>query len=128
MVVEPVQHDLAAGSLADKLVLQPYIDNFQNKDEAFKEYYKNLNETVSQNAENDLATGKTLAASRETDKLSFSTLLGSDKAAEAFLKDVLDTANNTPFLYDDLTGVFALLRSIVSSVTSRTPLPTMSSS
>lgn len=87
------------------------LQNFEKKDDAFKDYYKSLYETVSQATEEGLTNGKTLAAQRETDRLSFATLLGGEKQADAFLSKVLRTADSTPFLYDDLTGISKTLLS-----------------
>lgn len=87
------------------------IQNFQKKDDAFKDYYKSIYETVNQATEESLTGGKALAASRETNKLSFTTLLGGEGQADAFLGDVLKTANTTPFLYDDLVGISKTLLS-----------------
>lgn len=78
---------------------------FEQRDDAFKEYYAGLYDTVNANTTESLTSGKTLAAGRETTKLSFNTLLGSAGAAEDYLSDVLETANTTPFLYDDLVGI-----------------------
>lgn len=74
------------------------------KDDAFKDYYRGLYEDTNAATAERLASGTTLAAERETTKLSFNTLLGDDKKAGAFLEQVQDTANTTPFLYDDLVG------------------------
>ena len=84
---------------------------FEQQDEAFKSYYKSLNETVTQNTEAGLTSGKALAASRETNRLAFINELGGENQADAFLADVLKTANTTPFLYDDLTGISKTLLS-----------------
>lgn len=84
---------------------------FEQQDEAFKSYYKSLNETVTQNTEAGLTSGKALAASRETNRLAFINELGGEVQADAFLADVLKTANTTPFLYDDLTGISKTLLS-----------------
>ncbi|WP_040659748.1 tape measure protein [Oscillibacter ruminantium] len=84
---------------------------YQQEDDAFKSYYAGLYGTVKAGTADSLTTGGALAASRETTKLSFSTLLGGDTQADAFLKDVLNTANTTPFLYDDLTGISKTLLS-----------------
>jgi len=84
---------------------------YEQRDDAFKDYYKSLYETVNQVTEEGLASGKALAAGRETNKLSFSTLLGGSAQADAFLGDVLKTANTTPFLYDDLVGISKTLLS-----------------
>lgn len=88
----------------------------QQQDDAFKEYYAGLYETVNANTTESLTSGKTLAASRETNKLSFTTQLGGEGAADAFLDDVLNTANTTPFLYDDLVGISKTLLSFGTAV------------
>ena len=77
----------------------------QKDDESFKSYYKDLYDTVNANTAEALTSGKTLAAKRETTKVSFSTLLGGETQADRFLADVLKTANTTPFLYDDLVSI-----------------------
>ena len=83
----------------------------QQRDDAFKDYYANLYDTVNANTAESLTSGKTLAAGRETTKLSFDTLLGSKEESAAFLADVLETANTTPFLYGDLVGISKTLLS-----------------
>lgn len=84
---------------------------FEQQDDAFKEYYANLYDAVNASTTESLTSGKTLAASRETTKLSFNTLLGSEEESTAFLSDVLETANTTPFLYDDLVNISKTLLS-----------------
>lgn len=88
-----------------------YAQIYKAEDDAFKDYYKSLYETVTQATEEGLTNGKTLAAQRETTKLSFGTLLGGDAQADRFLADVLKTANTTPFLYDDLVSISKTLLS-----------------
>lgn len=78
---------------------------YQEQDDAFKDYYRSLYEDTNTATAERLSSGATLAAGRETTKLSFNTLLGDDKKAGAFLEQVQDTANTTPFLYDDLVGI-----------------------
>lgn len=97
-------------------VINAASSNFRKKDDAFRDYYKNLYETVNANTEESLTSGKTLAASRETTKLSFETLLGGSEQADAFLADVLQTANTTPFLYDDLVSISKTLLSFGTAV------------
>ena len=63
-----------------------------------------------------MTSGKTLAAKRETTKISFSTLLGGEDQANHFLADVLNTANTTPFLYDDLVGISKTMLSFGTAV------------
>ena len=88
----------------------------QKDDESFKSYYKDLYETVNANTAEALTSGKTLAAKRETTKISFSTLLGGEDQADNFLADVLKTANTTPFLYDDLVGISKTMLSFGTAV------------
>lgn len=88
----------------------------QKEDDTFKSYYKDLYETVNANTAEALTSGKTLAAKRETTKISFSTLLGGEDQANHFLADVLNTANTTPFLYDDLVGISKTMLSFGTAV------------
>lgn len=88
----------------------------QKDDDSFKSYYKDLYETVNANTAEALTSGKTLAAKRETTKISFSTLLGGEDQADHFLADVLNTANTTPFLYDDLVGISKTMLSFDTAV------------
>ena len=55
--------------------------------------------------ESSLKTGSSIAAGRETDRISFATLFGDAGVAEKYLKDLVEMSNNTPFLYDDLTAM-----------------------
>ena len=88
----------------------------QKENESFKSYYKDLYDTVNANTAEALTSGKTLAAKRETTKISFSTLLGGEDQADRFLSDVLNTANTTPFLYDDLVGISKTMLSFGTAV------------
>lgn len=88
----------------------------QKEDDTFKSYYKDLYDTVNANTAESLTSGKTLAAKRETTKISFSTLLGGEDQADHFLADVLNTANTTPFLYDDLVGISKTMLSFGTAV------------
>lgn len=90
--------------------------DFQKNNESFKSYYKDLYDTVNANTAEGLTSGKTLAAKRETTKMSFSTLLGGEDQADRFLSDVLNTANTTPFLYDDLVGISKTMLSFGTAV------------
>lgn len=78
---------------------------FKEEDEAFKAYYKGIYEEQAAAMDEAAASGAALAGSRETTQISFETLLGTEEAARGFLGDVLNTANTTPFLYDDLVGI-----------------------
>jgi len=78
---------------------------FEAKDDAFKSYYQSLYETAAEATTEGISSGMIAAASRETTKLSFDTLLGSKEASAAFLEDIQSTAASTPFGYDDLTSL-----------------------
>lgn len=75
------------------------------QDESFKDYYRGLYEDTNAATAERVSSGSSLAAGRETTKLSFNTLLGDEQKAAAFMEQVKDTANTTPFLYDDLVGI-----------------------
>ena len=89
---------------------------YQARDDAFKDYYGNLYDTANAATAESLTSGSALAAGRETTKLSFNTLLGGEEASSAFLADVLETANTTPFLYDDLVGISKTMLSFGTAV------------
>lgn len=89
---------------------------FTERDDAFKDYYRGLYEDTNAATAERLSSGSTLAAGRETTKLSFNTLLGGEEQSSAFLKDVLNTANTTPFLYDDLVGISKTMLSFGTAV------------
>lgn len=76
---------------------------FEKQDEAFKSYYQEAYKTQISAQESSLSTGSALAAQRETDKISFSTLFKDAGIADTYLANLVEMANNTPFLYDDLT-------------------------
>ena len=77
--------------------------NFEKKDEYFKQYYQDQYNRIQEGQSNDLNSGITLAASRETDKVQFSSLLGGDENANDYLKQVSELAIKSPFKHDDLT-------------------------
>lgn len=81
------------------------VQEFQKRDDAFKSYVQDAYEGQIDEQDSSLTTGSTLAAQRETDKISFSTLFGGEGIADTYLKNLVGMANNTPFLYDDLTGM-----------------------
>ncbi len=78
---------------------------YQRRDDAFKGYYGDLYDAVKSATEDGIAQGTTTAAGRETDLLGFTTLLGGRRQAEGFLGSLVEKANHTPFLYDDLTAM-----------------------
>lgn len=78
---------------------------FQKRDDAFKSYVQDAYDTVTQEQASSLTTGSTIAAGRETDRISFATLFGDAGIADTYLANLVEMSNNTPFLYDDLTAM-----------------------
>lgn len=109
---------MAAGAAVGAMAggVSAFTQDLKKDDESFKSYYKDLYDTVNANTAESLTSGKTLAAKRETTKISFSTLLGGEDQADRFLSDVLNTANTTPFLYDDLVGISKTMLSFGTAV------------
>lgn len=97
----------AIGAVAGGLLgaVEGEMQNYEKKEDAYKSSVQETYSTVQQNYADDTQSGSALAAQREKDQISFATLLKSDKKAESYLGDVLDLANTTPFLYDDLTSM-----------------------
>ena len=81
------------------------IQNFQNRDDAFKDYVQGAYEEQATAQESSLNTGSALAAQREKDRISFATLFGDAGIADTYLSKLVEMSNNTPFLYDDLTAM-----------------------
>lgn len=79
--------------------------NFQKRDDAFRSYVQEAAENQLAQRGSDITSGSSIAAGRETDLISFSTLFKDRGVAEDYLKGLVDMANTTPFLYDDLTAM-----------------------
>ncbi len=78
---------------------------FEKRDEAFKEYVQDSVEGQLSAQERSLASGSAIAARRETDRISFSTMFGDEAMADQYLSNLVGMANETPFLYDDLMAM-----------------------
>ncbi len=76
---------------------------FEKRDDAFKSYVQEAVEGQLSQRDSDIASGSSIASQREKDLISFSTLFGDRRTAEGYLSGLVDMANTTPFLYDDLT-------------------------
>ena len=81
------------------------VQNWSKKDDAFKSYVQNAVEGQLDEQTTSLTSGSALAASRETDQISFATLFKGEDKAKQYLADLVQMANTTPFLYDDLTAM-----------------------
>lgn len=78
---------------------------FEQQDEAFKSYVQDSYQNHLAEQESSLKTGSSIAAGRETDRISFATLFGDAGIADTYLSNLVEMSNNTPFLYDDLTAM-----------------------
>lgn len=78
---------------------------FEQKDDAFKSHVQEATEGQISERDRSLAAGSAIAAGRETDKISFGTLFGSQDVADQYLSNLVGMSNETPFLYDDLTAM-----------------------
>ena len=97
----------AVGAAAGGLVgmASGSVQNWSKKDDAFKGYVQNAVEGQLDEQTTSLTSGSALAASRETDQISFATLFKGEDKAKQYLADLVQMANTTPFLYDDLTAM-----------------------
>ncbi|MDD3173579.1 MAG: hypothetical protein PHF63_07965 [Herbinix sp.] len=82
---------------------------FENKDAAFKNYYEDAYNNALNTQSLALTSGSGIASTRESNKISFSTLLGGDDKADEFLSSLTDFASSTPFEYGDLTNISKVL-------------------
>ncbi len=83
---------------------------FEQRDDAFKSYVQEVYENQMSAQEASLTSGSALAAQRETDRISFETLFRRGGVedmgiVETYLSNLVEMANNTPFLYGDLTAM-----------------------
>ena len=79
--------------------------NYETQDSSFRSYVQDAVQEQLDAQSKSLTSGSTIAAGRETDKISFATLFGSQETADSYLSDLVSMANSTPFLYDDLTSM-----------------------
>lgn len=98
----------AVGALTG--AVQAFTEQYSSKDDAFKSVVQDSYNEVKQSQAESLSNGSRIAAQREKDKISFTTLFGDAGAAEEFLSDVTNFANSTPFLDEDLTSMGKALK------------------
>lgn len=97
------------------------LQNEQSKDNLFKSYVSDRVSNINQMYEENIQAGSKIAGQREIDKIAFNTLLGRDPTE--FLGNILNFANTTPFLYDDLTGMSKTL--LTYDYTEKELMPTL---
>lgn len=81
------------------------LQSYESRDSAFKSYVQDSVQEQLDEQSKSLTSGSSIAAGRETDKISFATLFGSKETADSYLTNLVGMANSTPFLYDDLTSM-----------------------
>lgn len=101
----------AIGAAGGALVgaVQGLTQTYEEQDDAFKEYYGGLFDTVNEQTESMISSGSTIAGSREQTQVAFAQRLGSDAAAEEYLGRVQEMAARTNYDYDEITGYSKLL-------------------
>lgn len=83
---------------------------FEEKDDAFKGYVQDRTQTLLEQEQQSIQNGSSIAAQREKDLISFTSMFGDKDLAESYLSDIKTLANDTPFLYDDLTALSKILK------------------
>lgn len=81
------------------------LQSYESQDSSFKSYVQDAVQEQLDAQSESLTSGSSIAAGRETDKISFATLFGSKETADSYLSNLVGMANSTPFLYDDLTSM-----------------------
>lgn len=81
------------------------LQSYESRDSSFKSYVQEAVQGQLDEQADSLTAGSALAASRETDQISFATLFKGEDRAKQYLADLVQMANTTPFLYDDLTAM-----------------------
>lgn len=89
-------------------VVSGITQDFENKDDFFKDYYNNLYEERISAGEESLTAGSTTAGSREQSYKAFEKRLGTAEAAD-YLAEVKSMAAQTNYGYDEILGYSKLL-------------------
>ena len=104
-IVPGIGTAVGAGVGAVSGAISAATKTFENQDNAFKNAVQTEYNDITQSQKDVLSRGSAIASQRETDKLSFTTMLGGSKHADKFLSETIDFAGRTPFEYDDLTKI-----------------------
>ncbi|WP_053983804.1 tape measure protein [Niameybacter massiliensis] len=83
----------------------------QRQDENFTGEVQRIYQKFNEEQEESLVNGRGLAAKRETDMISYGTLLGGAEHADKFLKDIQQFSAKTPFEMNDLLDTSKVLLS-----------------
>ncbi len=85
------------------------IEDWSNRDEAFKDYYGGLYGDAKARSGEMVESGSTIAGGREQTRMAFSQRLGGDERADAYLARVEKMAASTNYEYDEIVGYAKLL-------------------
>lgn len=98
---------IAVGAIAGTITggIQAVTQKFESEDAALQSAVQGQYDTVTQQQGASLESGKGLAAQREMDEITFSKLIKGEMTSGEYLGQVKTMANNTPFLYQDLTSM-----------------------
>ena len=105
MVAGPVGALIGAGFGSLVGLSSGALQSYESRDSSFKSYVQEAVQGQLDEQADSLTSGSALAASRETDQISFATLFKGEDKAKQYLADLVQMANTTPFLYDDLTAM-----------------------
>lgn len=104
-ILGPAGALIGAGLGAISGGINGYTQIYESQDSSFKSYVQDAVQEQLDAQSESLTSGSSIAAGRETDKISFATLFGSKETADSYLTNLVSMANSTPFLYDDLTSM-----------------------
>lgn len=110
MVAPGIGTAVGAGLGAVGGVITGATQIFEEKDDAFKGYVQDRTQTLLEQEQQSIQNGSSIAAQREKDLISFTSMFGDKDLAESYLSDIKTLANDTPFLYDDLTALSKILK------------------
>ena len=96
---------IGAGAGALSGALTGGMQIYQQRDEAFKDYYNDLYESALTARERAVSSGTTLASTRESDLRALTTLLGSEEDAAEFQRALIEMGRTPPFSYDTVTSL-----------------------
>lgn len=104
-IAGPVGTVIGAAVGAASGAINAAAQNFEKKDDYFKSAVQEQYNAVKNEETSNLESGSAIAAQREQDVISFTTILGSKDKATEFLDSIREFGNKTPFEYDQLTNL-----------------------
>ncbi len=117
---------IGAGIGAITGVVNGITQNYQNKDDAYKEWYSSIYKDAGAVTDTSMSSGSAIAGAREQIQMAFAQKLGSDEAADAYLGRVKTMAQDTNYTYDEITGYSKLLLNTYDTEKTLSVLQTLS--